>query len=242
MIEDKEIIVMGLSHGSVSSCEIRLTMSKISWRYGNKESKIYHENKKKMKFRFPLEKITLNLTKGEKGFITNSTARLKIIKKNDTENQRDWNKWTIFFDYEQNKELGEFLDQFNTFKKNKLESDRLKEKEETIRVMKLKAEEREKARDYEPAIGIWEELGEITEAARVRKIQAEMGSVKVTQKVVHGDEVTKTEIKDSVVSKSNIGSGGDDKFTKLKELKEMLSEGLIDDDEFKQMKKEILGK
>ena len=34
----------------------------------------------------------------------------------------------------------------------------------------------------------------------------------------------------------------DDKFTKLKELKEMLSEGLIDDDEFKQMKKEILGK
>ena len=160
MSEDKEIIVMGLSHGSVSSCEIRLTMSKISWRYGNKESKTYHENQKKMKFRFPLEKITLNLTKGEKGFITNSTARLKIIKKNDTENQRDWNKWTIFFDYEQNKELGEFLDQFNTFKKNKLESDRLKEKEETIRVMKLKAEEREKARDYEPAIGIWEELGD----------------------------------------------------------------------------------
>ena len=42
--------------------------------------------------------------------------------------------------------------------------------------------------------------------------------------------------------KSNTGSGGDDKFTKLKELKEMLSEGLIDDDEFKQKKKEILGK
>ena len=34
----------------------------------------------------------------------------------------------------------------------------------------------------------------------------------------------------------------DDKFTKLKELKEMFSEGLIDDDEFKQMKKEILRK
>ena len=42
--------------------------------------------------------------------------------------------------------------------------------------------------------------------------------------------------------KSNTGSGGDDKFTKLKELKEMLSEGLIDEDEFKQMKNEILGK
>ncbi|HIE74172.1 MAG TPA: SHOCT domain-containing protein [Flavobacteriales bacterium] len=60
--------------------------------------------------------------------------------------------------------------------------------------------------------------------------------------MVHGDEVTKTEIKDSVVSKSNIGSGGDDKLTKIKELKELHDAGAIDDDEFKQMKKEILGK
>ena len=48
--------------------------------------------------------------------------------------------------------------------------------------------------------------------------------------------------KDDNTKKSNTGSGGDDKFTKLKELKEMLSEGLIDKEEFKQMKKEILGK
>ena len=48
--------------------------------------------------------------------------------------------------------------------------------------------------------------------------------------------------KDDNTKKSNTGSGGDDKFTKLKELKEMLSEGLIDNAEFKQMKKEILGK
>ncbi len=65
--------------------------------------------------------------------------------------------------------------------------------------------------------------------------------VKVSQKVVHGDEVTKTEIKDSVVNKSNIGSGGEDKFTKLKELKEMLAEGLISDEEFEKIKKEIIG-
>ena len=45
-----------------------------------------------------------------------------------------------------------------------------------------------------------------------------------------------------IYSNSNIGAGGDDKFTKLKELKEMLSEGLIDGAEFKQMKQEILGK
>ncbi|SVD11698.1 uncharacterized protein METZ01_LOCUS364552 [marine metagenome] len=48
--------------------------------------------------------------------------------------------------------------------------------------------------------------------------------------------------KEIVVNRSSIGSGGDDKFSKLKELKEMLTEGLIDKDEFKQMKKEILGK
>ena len=104
------------------------------------------------------------------------------------------------------------------------------------------AKELERLLRYEEAIEAWEELKNHDEAARVRKLKAEQGAVKVTQKVVQGDQITKTEIKDSVVSKSNIGSGGDDKFTKLKELKEMLSEGLIDDDEFKQMKKEILDK
>ena len=42
--------------------------------------------------------------------------------------------------------------------------------------------------------------------------------------------------------KSNTGSGGSSKMQELKELTEMKKEGLIDDDEFKQMKKEILGK
>jgi len=45
-----------------------------------------------------------------------------------------------------------------------------------------------------------------------------------------------------VVSKSNVGAGGDDKFSRLEKLTEMKEKGLIDDDEFKQMKKEILGK
>jgi len=59
--------------------------------------------------------------------------------------------------------------------------------------------------------------------------------LKIVKTVLGGDM-------DDNTKKSNAGSGGDDKFTKLKELKEMLSEGLIDEDEFKQMKKEILGK
>ena len=111
-----------------------------------------------------------------------------------------------------------------------------------IKTKEVKAKERESAKDYDAAIRIWEELGEIGEAARVRTLKAEQSSVKVAQKVVHGDEVTKTEIKDSVLNRSNVGAGGEDKITKIKELKELHDAGAIDDDEFKQMKKEILGK
>ena len=105
---------------------------------------------------------------------------------------------------------------------------------------------------YKEAIDIWEELGRHDEAKRVRKKIRDEGRVKVDQTVVHGDYVDDrdttyiddrdTIIKDSVVSKSNIGAGGDDKFARLERLTEMKKEGLIDDAEFKQMKKEILGK
>ena len=108
--------------------------------------------------------------------------------------------------------------------------------------LKEDAEKRELALDYDSAIEIWENLGEIEEAARVRKLSAEMGSVKVAQKVVQGDEVRKTEIKDSVLNRSNVGAGEDDKVAKLEKIANLKKEGLIDDDEFKQMKKEILGK
>ena len=105
-----------------------------------------------------------------------------------------------------------------------------------------KAKERETAKDYSAAIKIWEKLGEIKEAARVRTLKAEQGSVKVAQKVVQGDEISKTEIKDSVVSKSNIGAGGKSKAEELREAKSLLDEGLINEDDYEKMKKEILGK
>ena len=72
---------------------------------------------------------------------------------------------------------------------------------------------------------------------------AEQGAVKVDQTIVHGDYVDDrdTIVKDSVISKSNVG-GGSSKMQELKDLTEMKEKGLIDDDEFKQMKKEILGK
>jgi hypothetical protein len=73
-------------------------------------------------------------------------------------------------------------------------------------------------------------------------LRAELGAVKVSQKVVHGDEVTKTEIKDSVLNRSNVGGGKNSKAEELREAKALLDDGIIDDAEFKQMKKEILGK
>jgi tetratricopeptide (TPR) repeat protein len=107
---------------------------------------------------------------------------------------------------------------------------------------KRQAEYHEKLLEFDEAANIYKELGMDDDTIRVRKLKAEQGAVKVTQKVVHGDEVTKTEIKDSVINRSNIGASSDDKLTKIKELKELHDAGAIDDDEFKQMKKEILGK
>ena len=129
--------------------------------------------------------------------------------------------------------------------------------------LRQKAISYEKYFDYDSAIEIWNRLGKPEEAARVRRMKAEQGAVKVSQnvqgdqisaqnvvygdqitaqKVVQGDEIKRTDIRDSVVSRSNVGGGGEDKFTKLKELTVMKEKGLIDDAEFKQMKKEILGK
>tara|TARA_B100000575_G_C22683349_1_gene415234 strand:- start:33 stop:458 length:426 start_codon:yes stop_codon:yes gene_type:complete len=106
---------------------------------------------------------------------------------------------------------------------------------------KIKARECERHLDYENAINYWEWAKEKEQAARVRKLKAEQGAVKVAQKVVHGDEVTKTEIKDSVVNRSNLG-GKPSKAEELREAKSLFEEGLIDDGEYKQMKNEILGK
>jgi hypothetical protein len=106
------------------------------------------------------------------------------------------------------------------------------------------AQEREKHLDYEKAIDIYEKIMMPEEAARVRKLKAEQGAVKVDQTVVHGDYVDDrdTIVKDSVINRSNIGASSDDKIARLEKIAEMKDKGIIDDDEFKQMKKEILGK
>ena len=104
-----------------------------------------------------------------------------------------------------------------------------------------RAKEREKFLDYDEAIEIYEKLKLPEEAARVRKLRANMTSPKTE---IHGDYVDDrdTIIKDSVLNRSNVGAGGKTKGERIKLIKELLDSGAIDDDEFKQMKKEILGK
>ena len=114
--------------------------------------------------------------------------------------------------------------------------------EDKERVTRFMADDKIKHLDYDKAIEIYESLGDKESAKNARKLKTEQGAVKVDQTVVQGDQITKTEIKDSVLNRSNVGAGGDDKLTKIKELKELHDAGAIDDAEFKQMKKEILGK
>ena len=123
--------------------------------------------------------------------------------------------------------------------------------------------------DYRKAIDLFDQVGLGSEAKRIRKKMTDEGKVKVDQTVVHGDVVhgdyiddRDTIVKDSVLNRSNVGVGGDGKFTKLKELTEMKEKvpdveagstmgkleklierrnvGEVTSEEFEEMKKEIL--
>ena len=104
--------------------------------------------------------------------------------------------------------------------------------------------EKERLLDFKGALSIFKQLGLHRDAKRIRQKMRDEGKVKVDQTVVHGDYVDDrdTIVKDSVINRSNVGGGSDDKIAKLEKIAEMKDKGIIDDDEFKQMKKEILGK
>ena len=114
-------------------------------------------------------------------------------------------------------------------------------KKKSLEDLRGEAKKRELALDYDSAIEIWDSLKDIEEAARVRKLKIKQGAMKVDQTVIQGDQITKTKIKDSVVNKSNFG-GKSSKAEELRDAKSLFEEGLIDNEEYKQMKKEILGK
>ena len=144
-------------------------------------------------------------------------------------------------DYTQRKDMEPQIEFREAQRKAEEEEKRLRNEREQKRIaMRHKANERERALDYDSAIDIWEELGQIDQAARVRKLKADLAAPKT---VIHGDYVDDrdTIVNDSVVNRSNIGIGSS-KVQKLEKLNNMKEKGLIDDDEFKQMKNEILGK
>ena len=144
-------------------------------------------------------------------------------------------------DYTQRKDMEAQIELRKAQGKAEEEEKQLRNEREQKRIaMRHQANERERALDYDSAIDIWEELGQIDQAARVRKLKADLAAPKT---VIHGDYVDDrdTIVNDSVVNRSNIGSGSS-KMQKLEKLNNMREKGAIDDDEFKQMKKEILEK
>ena len=102
-----------------------------------------------------------------------------------------------------------------------------------------RAKKHEKLLEFDEAAQIYKALGMDDEVIRIRN----KARNKIEQTVVQGDYVDDrdTIVKDSVINRSNVG-GGSSKMQELKDLTEMKEKGLIDDGEFKQMKKEILGK
>ena len=63
----------------------------------------------------------------------------------------------------------------------------------------------------------------------------------VYQNIIQGDNITKTEVKDSVLNRSNIGSDGKTKAEQVQNIKELLDSGAIDKDDYEKMKREIIG-
>ena len=61
----------------------------------------------------------------------------------------------------------------------------------------------------------------------------------VYQNIIQGDHITKTEVKDSVLNRSNLS--GSSKMDQVKELKELHDTGDISDEDYEKMKREIVG-
>jgi hypothetical protein len=115
---------------------------------------------------------------------------------------------------------------------------------EMDKTLKEIAYEKEKLLDFKGAIEIFEKLKMYEDSKRVRKKMQDWGSVKVDQTVVHGDYVDDrdTFVRDSVVSKLNIGAGGDgdDLAAKLQQLAQMHKDGILSDEQFEAAKNKLL--
>ena len=103
--------------------------------------------------------------------------------------------------------------------------------------------------DYEQALVIYRRFNMTGEVRRINEMKYANNNQRVVSTgvtnttIIHGDIVNDNDtiVKDSVLNRSSIG-GGKSKTEEIKELKELHDTGAIDDDEFRQMKKEILEK
>ena len=100
--------------------------------------------------------------------------------------------------------------------------------------------------DYEQALAIYRRFnmtGEVRRINEMKYVNNNQSGVTNTT-IIHGNVVNDNDtiVKDSVLNRSSIGGAGNSKAEEIKEIKELLDSGAIDGAEFKQMKKEILGK
>ena len=84
---------------------------------------------------------------------------------------------------------------------------------------------------------------EAIEKARMNLMNSQPRTLQqnVVQNIVQGDTINKTEIRDSVLNRSNIGNN-EDNIAKIEKISEMKDKGLINEEEFNNMKRDILGK
>ena len=181
---------------------------------------------------FELHEVTsLEFLEGSNSWLNYAESCIRILGKTIEGKKYNYDlgntALVIFFNPDINSDLSRFQRLFQVTSKN---------------YKKEKAKELESFLEYDKAIELYSQIDMPKEAVRVRKLKAEQSAVKVDQTVVHGDYVDDrdTIIKDSVVNKSNIATGGKSKAEELREAKSLLDEGLINENDYEKMKKEIL--
>ena len=101
--------------------------------------------------------------------------------------------------------------------------------------------------DYDHALSLYRELNMTDDVRRINEMKYnKMGGRESggSTTIIHGNYVDDrdTIVKDSVLNRSNVGDSGTSKIDELEKASGLKEKGLITDDEYEQMKKEILGK
>lgn len=101
--------------------------------------------------------------------------------------------------------------------------------------------------DYDHALSLYRELNMTDDVRRINEMKYnKMGGRESggSTTIIHGNYVDDrdTIVKDSVLNRSNVGDSGTSKIDELEKASGLKEKGLITNDEYEQMKKEILSK